>query len=91
MLLYLRGTELGIEFPGGDPNANQLVAYSDADLATCVDTRKSVSDIVMILNGGSVICMARKQSIVAMSTAEAEYVAAHDATKEIVWTCGLLD
>lgn len=35
--------------------------------------------------------MARKQSIVATSTAEAEYVAAHDATKEIVWTRELLE
>lgn len=68
----------------------QLKAFSDADFASCVDTRKSVSGVLLMLNGGPIIWSSRKQGIVATSTTDAEYIAAHDASKEIVWTRGLL-
>lgn len=41
-----------------------------------------MSGVVLILNGGPVIWSARKKGIVA--TTEAEYVAAHNASKKIV-------
>lgn len=91
VLRYLRGTtELGLVFSGECREPNVLVAYSDADFATCIDTRKSMSGVVLLLNGGPIIWSARKQSVVATSTTEAEYIAAHDASKEVVWTRGLL-
>lgn len=92
VLRYLQGTiELGIIYDGKYEQPNKLIAYSDADFATCIDTRKSISGVLLILNKGPVIWSARKQGIVATSTTDAEYVAAHDATKEIVWTRGLLE
>lgn len=92
VLRYLQGTiELGLVYDGGSKQQNTLIAYSDADFATCVDTRKSMSGVVLMLNGGPVVWSTRKQGIVATSTTDAEYVAAHDATKEVVWTRGLLE
>lgn len=91
VLRYLQGTiGLGIVFDGNSKDLNILNAYSDADFATCLDTRKSVSGVVLILNGGPMIWSARKQSIVSTSTTEAEYVAAFEAAKEVVWTRQIL-
>lgn len=43
-----------------------------------------MSGVVLILNSGPVIWSARKQGVVATSTTDAEYIAAYDASKEIV-------
>lgn len=90
VLKYLKGTiSVGIEFsPSNCPNI--LTAYSDADYGSCVDSRKSISGVIIILNNGPIIWSSRKQSIVATSTTESEYVAAHEAAKEITWARGLL-
>jgi hypothetical protein len=53
-----------------------LVGFSDADFAGCGIDRKSTSDTCHFL-GSSLVCWSsRKQSSVAQSTIEAEYVAA---------------
>lgn len=91
VLKYLKDTvETGINFES-TKEENQLVAYSDADFASCSDTRKSVSGIVIMLNEGPVIWFSRKQNIVADSTTHAEYVAAYDATREVIWARQLMD
>ena len=41
-----------------------------------IDDRKSVSGYVFILNGGAISWSSKKQSCVALSTAEAEYISA---------------
>jgi len=62
----------------------ELVAYSDADWANCVNTQRSTSGVVLLLNGGPITWFSRKQGDVATSITDAKYVAAHDAGKEIV-------
>lgn len=57
------------------------MAFSDSDYASCPDTRKSTSG-VLIFSNGPVIWL--KQSIVATSTTDAEYVAMCEAAKEVV-------
>jgi len=85
VLRYLQGTvKLGIIFDGNCELSNKLIAYSDTDFATCMDTRKSISGIILLLNKGPVIWFARKQGIVTTSTTDAEYIVAHDTSKEIV-------
>ena len=54
---------------------SSLVAYSDADYAGDVNDRKSTSGFVFLKNGAAISWRSKKQSVVAQSTAEAEYVA----------------
>ncbi|GJS76382.1 retrotransposon protein, putative, ty1-copia subclass [Tanacetum coccineum] len=58
---------------------DMFLVYRDAD------DLKSQTGYVFILNGGAVDWKSAKQSIFATSSAEAEYIAAYDASKEAVW------
>ncbi|GJS54706.1 hypothetical protein Tco_0628068 [Tanacetum coccineum] len=70
---YLKGTlNLGLWYPKG--SSFDLKAYSDSDYARCNLDRKSTSRGCQILGGKLVCWSAKKQSSVAMSSAEAEYV-----------------
>ncbi|GJR08056.1 hypothetical protein Tco_0790708 [Tanacetum coccineum] len=71
---YLRGTiHIGLWYPKGF--GFELIAFSDADHAGCVDTRKSTSGGTQFLGDKLVSWMSKKQDCTAMSSAEAEYVA----------------
>lgn len=62
VLRYLQGTKsLGLTYGTKINEGMELTAFSDADYASCMDTRKSVIDIVLMLNGGPVIWSSRKQ------------------------------
>ena len=50
-----------------------------------MDDSKSQTGYVFILNGGAVSWCSSKQSVVAGSTCEAEYIAASEAANEGVW------
>nr|GFC84677.1 retrovirus-related Pol polyprotein from transposon TNT 1-94 [Tanacetum cinerariifolium] len=52
---------------------------------TDADDLKSQTGYVFVLNGGVVDWKIAKQSIFATSSAEAEYIAAFDASKDAVW------
>ena len=69
---------------GGD---KELIinGYVDASFDTDPDDSKSQTRYVFILNGGAVSCFSSKQSVVAGSTCEAEYIAASEAANEGVW------
>jgi hypothetical protein len=66
---------------GGD---EELVVkgYVDASFDTDPDDSKSQTGYVFILNGGAVSWCSSKQSVVAGSTCEAEYIAASEAAHE---------
>lgn len=90
-LRYLKGThEKCITYVKGS-NTKKLVAFSDADFGNDKETRKSTSGYVVCFNGGPVAWSSRKQPIVAMSTTEAEYIAAADCCKELVYLKMLLE
>ena len=88
VLRYLAGTTgLGINFTH---TTEAVEGYCDADYAGDVNTRKSTTGFVYILNGGAVVWSSKLQPTVAVSTAEAEYMAAAQAVKEALWLKTLL-
>jgi hypothetical protein len=62
-----------------------LKGFVDADWASDVNDRKSTSGFVFVLAGGAISWGLKKQSAVALSSTEAEYIAATHAAKEVVW------
>ena len=69
---------------GGD---KELVVngYVHASFDTDLDDSKSQTRCIFILNGGAISWCSSKQSVVAGSTCEAEYIAASEAANEGVW------
>jgi hypothetical protein len=63
----------------------EVVGYTDADFAGCVDSRKSTSGYIYMLSGGAISWKSFKQSLVAASTMQAEFVACYEATGQVVW------
>ncbi|KAK1620485.1 hypothetical protein QYE76_026002 [Lolium multiflorum] len=56
-----------------------LTGFSDSDLGGDVDDRKSTSGVVFFLGGNVITWSSQKQKVVAVSSCEAEYVAAASA------------
>ena len=59
--------------------------YTDSDMAGDVDSRKSTSGYLITFAGGAVSWQSRLQRCVALSTTEAEFIAATEACKELLW------
>jgi hypothetical protein len=57
-----------------------LISYSDTDWGGDVDQSKSILGYVFLLNDSAIILRRKKQSCIALSTIEAEYVACFAAT-----------
>jgi len=84
ILKYFRRTKDMFLVYGG---SEELVVkgYTDASFQTDQDNSKSQLGYVFYLNGGVVSWKSSKQEAVADSTTEAEYIAASEAAKEVVW------
>nr|GEV55618.1 hypothetical protein [Tanacetum cinerariifolium] len=91
ILKYLRNTKDMFLVYGGDLKRELRVScYTDVGYMTDADDFKSQTGYVFVLNGGDVDWKSAKQSIFATSPAEAEYIAAFDASKEAVWVRKLI-
>ena len=89
LLKYLKGTSsLGLFYPIGRDFTLQI--FSDADWASCLDTRQSLSGYCMFLGSSLTTWKTKKQSIVSRSSAEGEYRSLAMATCEIQWRTYLL-
>ena len=63
----------------------EVIGYSDADFAGCVDYRKSTSGYIFKLADGAVSWRSAKQTLTATSTMEAEFVSCFEASSHGVW------
>ena len=93
VLRYIAGTvHWGLHYhPGGKKKVPPcLLGYSDSDLAGDVNDRKSTSGLIFFLAGGPIAWQSAKQRVVALSSCEAEYIAAAGAACEGVWLARLL-
>ena len=84
ILRYLKGTmNIGLWYSKGDNF--ELIGFSDADFAGCRVERKSTSGTCHFLGHSLVSWHSKKQNSVALSTAEAEYIAAGLCCAQILW------
>ena len=61
------------------------VRVTDSDWAGDTDDRKSTSGYVFLVGDTAITWKSKKQSCVALSTAEAEYIALSQAAQEALW------
>ena len=89
-LRYLSGTvDLFITYRGDadqrdGQERNALWGWVDADYAADLNTRRSHTGYILMLNGGPVSWKSTRQKSVSLSTAESEWYAASEAGKEIL-------
>ena len=89
ILRYLKGNfERGVLYrKNGHLN---LTAYTDADWAGDIDDRKSTSGYFTLVGGNLVTQRSKKQKVVALSSAEAEFRRVAKGITEILWLRKLL-
>nr|GEW47815.1 retrovirus-related Pol polyprotein from transposon TNT 1-94 [Tanacetum cinerariifolium] len=81
---YLRGiVHMGLWYPKG--SSFELTAFSDADHAGCINSRKSTFGGIQFLCDKLVSWMSKKQNCIAMSSAEAEYLALSTSCAQVMW------
>lgn len=79
VLRYLKGTATMALTYG---KAAAVIGHHDADFAGDLETRRSTTGYVFMLNGGTVSWLSKRQSLVTLCTTEAEYVAGATAAHE---------
>jgi transposase InsO family protein len=84
ILKYVNGTcNYGILYSHSD--CCKLIGYCDADWAGSADDRKSTSGGCFFLGNNLISWFSKKQNSVALSTAEAEYIAAGSSCSQMMW------
>ncbi|KAL0415524.1 UNVERIFIED_CONTAM: Retrovirus-related Pol polyprotein from transposon TNT 1-94 [Sesamum latifolium] len=73
VMRYLQGTKDYMLMYRRTENL-EVVGYSDSNFAGCVDSKKSTSCYIFMIVGGAVSWRSAKQTLIATSTMEAEFV-----------------
>lgn len=90
ILRYLQGTKTYRLVYHRSTNEAPLTGYADADFANGLDDRRSTSGIMYTVFGNTVSWKTKKQTLVVLSSTEAEFVALCEASKEGMWLSNLL-
>ncbi|GJR44607.1 putative ribonuclease H-like domain-containing protein [Tanacetum coccineum] len=84
MIRYLKGKPtLGLWYSRDSPF--ELVAYTNSDYAGATQDRKSTTGGCQFLGNRLISWQCKKQTVVATSTTEAEYVAAASCCGQVLW------
>nr|GEY02016.1 retrotransposon protein, putative, unclassified [Tanacetum cinerariifolium] len=83
--MYLTSSRPDIVQPYSKGSSFELTAFSDADHAGCIDSRKRTSKGIQFLGDKLVSWMSKKQNCTAMSSAEAEYVSLSASCAQVMW------
>jgi hypothetical protein len=90
ILCYVAGTlDYGLRYERC-PGASHLVSYCDSDLAGDIDTSKSTSGVLFFLGNCLIRWQSLNQRVVALSSYEAEYIAATSVATQALWLARLL-
>ncbi|GJV41329.1 hypothetical protein Tco_1419769, partial [Tanacetum coccineum] len=90
ILKYLRGTaNVGLVYGTNRSNHVDVTGFVDSDDAKDPDKGRSITGYAFLVQGCVVSWKATLQHVVALSTAEAEYMALTEAVKEAIWLRGL--
>lgn len=90
ILRYIKGTSNdGIFYSTNE--VVKLVGYTDSDWAGDIETRKSTSGYAFYLGSAIFSWSSKKQQVVALSTAEAEYIAATNCATQAIWLRKILE
>jgi len=90
VLRYLKGTRDYKLIYSHSDDSELFITYSDADHGGCKKTSHSTGGYVTVVGGGAVGWSSKRQAFVTLSSTEAEYVAAVEAGKEIMWMRSIL-
>lgn len=90
VLRYLIGTKSYKLALGKNTGTHRLIGYADADWAQDQTDRKSNTGYLFQLYGGTITWASRKQTCIALSSTEAEYVSLTEACQEAKWIHSLL-
>jgi hypothetical protein len=85
VLCYLKGTTTHKLIYQPSTSPEPFITYSDADHGGNPDNGKSTGGYVVKIGSGAVSWSSKLQSLVALSTTEAEHMSAVEAGKEILW------
>ena len=93
VIRYLKTTsKMKLHFPQEQKQVKEsiLEGFTDSDWAGCKTTRKSIGGHIFLVNGTPVSWQAKGQTVVALSTLEAELIACSDGSREAIWLKRLL-
>jgi hypothetical protein len=80
---FIHTLNLGLWYPKG--STFDLLGYPDSDYASCKVDRKSTTGTCQFLGRSLVSWSSKKQNLVTLSTAKAEYVAAGACCAQLLW------
>lgn len=87
----MKGTiDLKLTYAPDSSSSELFSTIADADYGMDTDTRRSTGGYVVRIGTGTVDWSSKLQNVVAQSTTEAEYIAAVEAGKEVIWMRNLL-
>ena len=66
-------------------NTPDIVGFSDANYAGCMDDKKSTSSYVFMMAGGAVSWKSVKQTLTSSSMMEAKYMVCYETACQAIW------